>query len=902
MGNPNFLRKPLWIATGVVAGLAALPALAADIKVDVTGSNIKRVEGEGALPVQTMTREDIERTGSTSVGELLQYITANSPGGFAGTSTIGSTTFGLATANLRGLGGGRTLVLLNGRRMTQFSGETLANGSAVDVNAIPFGAIERIEILKDGASAVYGTDAIAGVVNFILRQDYQGAEASVYYGQSTRTGGADNTAVKAAAGFGDLARDRYNVFVSLNWQDQKPLYARDRDFANTSIIPAAGLDGTSGNTFPGTISTGGSRTPGYPNCAPSVVDEYSFPGSPRCRYDPQVVAQLIPQLTVSSAFASARYQIAPDWQAFLTAAFSESKNHSIIQPVPLSDQFDTPAVNPIFPQYPTNFILLPPSSPYYPHAAAIANGVDGQPLNIRYRAVENGNRDMTDTAEQSQIVAGIKGNFKGWDINSAFVWGQNKTKEHTNDGFPLLSKILPLLNSGRVNLFGPNTPAIVQEVKATNYVGDTYNNKTSSTGIDFKASSEIWQLPAGGLALAAGAEARRDNFAQTPSLAILQGDVAGYGGDAQVVDKSRSVWAAFVEFNVPITKTIEGNVAVRYDHYSDFGGTTNPKVSLRWQPTKEILVRGSYGTGFLAPSLFQMHAANTQGVTPSGVSDPLRCPVTKDGNDCLTQFTVVNGGNPTLKPENSEQINFGAVWEPVKGLSIGVDVFKINLSGTIVAGIGSDFILDHLDQYGNLVTRGPVQPQFPNLPGPIRVIDQRNINLGNAHILGADFDVSYALPPTPVGRFRIGVAGTYFDRYDISNPDKTYNGTVSNPGNSPATANAAGFTPRYKQYATLTWDYGMWSATLGNLYQSSYIDFNPGDDGNPRQVGTMSLWDLQATYKGIRNVTLTLGAKNLLDTNPPLTNQRITFQSGYDPSYYDARARFAYGSIAYAFK
>jgi len=877
-------------------------AAVAQIKIEVTGSNIKRIEGETGLPIQVITREDIDRTGSTSTLELLSYVSSNSPGAFAGTSTIGATTFGLATANLRGLGGGRTLVLVNGRRLSAFSGETLANGNATDINAIPFGAIQRVEILKDGASAIYGTDAIAGVINFILRDDYQGAEASVYYGQPTRSGGGANTQATASAGYGDLAQDRFNIFVSATYQDQRSLYAKDRNFANTSIIPAANLDGTSGNTFPGTVSTGGTGTPGFPNCAPSVVDNFSFPGSPRCRYDPQVVAQIIPNLTVTTGFGAARFQINKDWQAFATASYSESKNHNIIQPVPISDQFATPPVDPIFPQFPLNSIVIQPSSPFYPHAFALARGIDGQPLNVRYRAVLNGNRDLLDTADQSQIVAGLKGTTYGWDVEGAFHYGESKTHERLNGGFPLLSKILPLLNSGRVNLFGDNTPEITAEVQATNYNGPTFESKTTSTGVDIKGSSEIWQLPAGPLALAIGGEARQDKLDQTPNAVLGTGDVSGFGGDFQPVNQSRKIWAMFAELSVPIVKTLEGTVAVRHDHYSDIGSTTNPKVSLRWQPNTSVLFRASYGTGFLAPSLLQLHNPNTQGVSPSGVSDPLRCPTTQDGNDCLTQFTTLNGGSPTLRPERSEQMSVGTVWEPINGLSLGVDLFKINLSDTIVAGIASDFILNNLNTYGSLVTRGPVDPNFPTLPGPITLIDQRNINLGNFHIIGVDLDARYTLPPTPVGRFKIGVSGTYFQRYDIANPDKTFTGTVSNPGASPATANSAGFTPRYKQYSTLTWDNGPWAATVANSYQTSYVDFNPDADGNPSRVKSLTIWDLQGSYMGVKNLTLTLGVKNVLDKDPPLTNQRITFQTGYDPSYYDARARFVYGSIKYAFK
>jgi iron complex outermembrane receptor protein len=224
----------------------------ADIRVEVTGSNIRRVEGEGALPVQVLTRADIARTGATTPMELLQSISANtSLGATSFGSVIGAATFPQQTASLRGLGPSRALVLVNGKRIVGLAGAVQGLDSGVDLSLIPLAAVERVEVLKDGASAIYGPDAIGGVINFIMRQDYTGFEGDAYYGTPTRSGGGSQYIVSGTAGFGALDKDRYNAFLSLSYNEQRPLDQRDRDFSQTSINLPIGLFGGSGSTFPG---------------------------------------------------------------------------------------------------------------------------------------------------------------------------------------------------------------------------------------------------------------------------------------------------------------------------------------------------------------------------------------------------------------------------------------------------------------------------------------------------------------------------------------------------------------------------------------------------------------------------------------------------------------------------
>jgi iron complex outermembrane recepter protein len=901
-----FQRKKVASALACVLGAGSVgvvgaPAFAQDIRVDVTGSNIRRVEGEGALPVTVITRDEIERTGAQTAAELLQFVSSNASSGMTlSTNVIGAQTNSVATASLRGLGGQNTLVLLNGKRLTSASGE-IQGVYGVNLDSIPFSAIERVEVLKDGASAVYGSDAIGGVINFILRQDFRGAEVTLYGGTPTRSGGGEKYNASGTVGWGDLAKDKFNVFVNAYYQKAESLNQNERDFSRSSVYPDLGLVGVSGNTFPGHISTGGIGTPSFPDCFPSIFDPSI---GNRCFYDPAAAEGVnsIPEQETMSLFASGRWQFHPNWQAYGTLAYTNVETRFIIQPAPISDQF-TYGPNAEF----LSTFLLPPSSPYYPTAAATAAGVNGQPLNVRWRCYPCGLRDTTDENEAWQGVAGIKGTAWNWDFDFDFVYSRNETTSRPNNGFVLLGGaggILGLLNSGVVNPFGPSTPEVQAQIEATQFRETTLTSKSTGYLFEGKASGDIFKMPSGSLQAAFGFQVGKQELTQNFNPALQTGNITGFGGNNLDIAADRDYWAAFAEFNIPILKNLELNAAVRYDDYSDFGSTTNPKLSLRYNPVRQVLLRGSWGTGFVAPTLTQAYGANTNGVSLAGEVDPLRCPTTQDTNDCNAQFNVLFGGNQNLKPQKSNQWTLGAVFEPMDGLSLSFDWFNMKVEDLFSNGPSVSTILANQDQFGNLVTRGPVQPQFPTIPGPITQIDQRFINIGEVKIAGYDINIKATGPATSIGRFSFNLDGTYYQKYDVQNTDGTFSGTVSNVFES--TVN--GVIPRYKQYAAVNWTRGPWSATLGNQYQSSYIDFalvpdpnDPDSDGINRRASSMSLWDAYVSYTGFKNWKLVLGVNNLFDRNPPFSNQRNTFQLGYDPGYYDARARFVYGSVTYTF-
>ena len=883
-------------------------------RVEITGSSIKRIDAETALPVQVITREQIQQTGATNVEQLMQSVSSiSSSGGLTAASAAGATTGGISAISLHGLGSLRTLVLINGRRIAPYGIGFSGDSVSVDVNSIPLAAIERVEVLKDGASAVYGSDAIAGVVNFILRQDYKGLELGAEYGDTTQ-GGASFKRITGTYGLGDLATDRYNVMVVASYQKEGSLYGADRSFASTGINAFTGNDTTSGNTFPANIATydpatgtiGGTLNPSAPGCpGPYSVNDPNFPPT-RCRFDPAPLVALVPASERASIFVSGKYQVTPDIQAYAEVSYNRNVIRTIIQPVPLSDQFALPANNVLCNQAPYNntvsgscvsSIVLAPTSPYYPGAYLASQGVTGTPdLLVRYRA-QNGNRDLTDTSQAPRAVAGVKGTVAGWDFDTNALYTESFVTEHTNNGFPLNSQILPLLNSGTINFFGPNTAASQDALNATNYNGDAYKIRSSLMSVAAKASREVYQLPAGAVGVAVGVEGRREKYDFSSSPALQAGDVSGYGGNFLDTDRSRNIGAVYTEVNVPIVKNLEFDGAIRYDHYEGVGNSTTPKGSLRWQPLPQVLFRGSYGRGFRAPSLQDLYVPQTTGVTTSGLDDPQRCPTTGSSTDCGTQFGVKLGGSPSLQPERSKNFTLGTVIEPVNNLSIGVDYFNVKLTNTIVNGLDPSVILSDTAKYASFITRGPQTPGdiAAGIPGQIISIDQTNLNLGTTKVAGYDLDASYKIPTQNYGRFMVNASGTYFSKYDTSNPDGTFSSAIDQ-----ANSTTGGVIARVRTYLAADWSYGPFGVTAAQNFQKGYHDF-PNGDGSERNVRDYVTYDLQGRYSYLKSWRFTLGIKNLFNEDPPYTNAggQTSFQSGYDPQYGDPRGRFIYGRVTY---
>ena len=888
-------------------------------KIEITGSSIKRIEGETALPVLQITREDIKRSGVASTEELLKTISTTSSGGstsVANTGAGGGQGGGGSTSliSLRGLGSARTLVLINGRRTAPAGGS-----SAIDIGTIPLAAIDRIEVLKDGASAIYGSDAVAGVINFILRKDFVGTEVTVTVGAPSRSGGGRDTKISAFAGFGDFAKDKFVINLGGGYQKLDPIFGNSRKFASNLNVGEL-LDRTSNTPFPASVvlpSNLALRSPNFPNCGPfSLVSPLN---SGICRYDNSPYVALQPDSKQGNLILNARLNIGNDAEAYVESSITQNKTTNTIQHVLINGSALTSThpytvtlrnlLNSQYSAFPalqrfigSAYSLLPPSSPYYPTAYAASIGLAGQPLVLQFRSIPTGVRVTEDITDNARVVAGLKGSAMGWEYDTAFLFAQNKLTENLKDGWPLFNEYLPLLNTGVINPFGPTTdPAALAKADATIFRGNWFVNKTTVTGVDAKASRDLFQLPAGMLSVAVGGELRREKLDLQPSQTNINFLVAGFGGAGVPLAASRNVESAFVEANVPIVKGFDFDLAVRYDNYQRVGNTVNPKASFRFQPSEMLLFRAAAGHGFRAPTLPDLYAPQSFGITTNGQRDLIRCPQggPTTGIDCSNQFVTVLGGNPTLKPEKSTSTSYGVLIEPTKDYSIGIDAFIISLKDVIRAGVPVATILADPKTYASLIQRGPTDND-PSGVGRIIGISQTLTNLGKVNVEGVDFDLKGRFINTPEFKMTSRLNGTYMSKYETQNLDGSFT-TAINRGSGAA----PGVILRWRHVASSTFESGPWSATVSQNFQVAYQDTRTAlqpSTVEPRTVGSYETYDLQGTYTGFKSMRITVGIKNVLDRDPPYANHGSGFVGSYDLSYTDIRGRFLYGTLAYTFK
>ncbi|HEX3097392.1 MAG TPA: TonB-dependent receptor [Usitatibacter sp.] len=928
------MKLKVAVAAALAAGVGTAPVLAQQApqqkeRIEVTGSSIKRIDAETALPVQIITHEDIERTGASTTEELLKTVTAITGfGSVVVAQANGTITTSQSNISLRALGATRTLVLVNGRRVTVFGGTTAI---AVDVNSIPLAAIERIEVLKDGASSLYGSDAIAGVVNFILRKDFHGADVSVSYGAPTRSGGGSEKNITAFAGFGDP--DRYNVTLGIGYKKIDEIMGSDRSSFAHNINVGQNNDLSSTIAFPGNILYGPNfarlASPAFPNCGPTGIVSPFFNGNinsgQACRFENSPFLSVQPETENKFALLNGRLRLTSQVDAYFESGFTRNSERYHTQPVPVAENTQLPTTNPYIPfinnliatQYPNlaaglrrfatlgdTLVLLPTTSPFYPRAFVASLGLPtDQPIAFRYRDFVQGLRLTEDSADTSRVLAGVKGTAGAWDFDSGILYSESKAKSNLISGYPLTSAFLELLDTGVINPFGPTTdPAALAAADAAQFRGTVYSSKTSMTSADAKLSRELFQLRGGPVGIAFGGELREEKFVFDPSQAFQVGDIGGFGGNVLSIDRKRHVSSVYTEVAAPIFRSFEADVGVRYDNYQNIGSTTNPKFSFRWTPNQQVLVRGSVGSGFRAPSLTDLYTPQAASVTANGTRDPLRCPNPATGlpADCNNQFATITGGNPDLKPEKSLSRTLGVIFEPSREFSLGVDAFWINLKDSItIGGLNPAFILANAanaQQFSSFIVRGAPDGNASGL-GPITGIIATTSNLFKQYVAGYDVNVLWRVFKSGNRSVVLKLDGTYLAAFDQQNPDGSYTSGLDR-----ALRAGGGVVPRWHHVASAVYTAGAWEGTLIQNYQKHYADqlstFNPA----PREVASYETYDAQVAYRGIRNVRLGLGVKNILDRDPPYTNAGGQFAAGYDVTYADVRGRFVYGTVNYSFR
>jgi iron complex outermembrane receptor protein len=783
---------------------------------------------------------------------------------------------GFAGASLRGLGGTNTLILLNGRRIANYAFDS----GQVDLNTIPLSAIDRVETLLDGASAIYGTDAIGGVINFITRTNYSGAEVMAF-GEHPLHKGGNKWQTGLAGGKGNLQTDGFNLFGSIDFQHIQAIRAADRPFSKTAYIPQFGVNKLSSNAYPANIQTAaGMRNPALASgCTPPV----SLAVRGRCRYDYASQIDIIPPQEKLSAFTSGTLRVNADMQVFGELNYVHNVTTFAVSQTPVSEGV-TFAGAPL---------LYPAGGPYYPTGM----GLTGD-LNLYWRAIDGGRRTNEATSQAFRAVGGIKGLAFGWDYNAALSYNKSKATDKYKDGWMYESKLLPAMYTGQINPWGPQTPtgqALLNSTKVTGVVREATGTVPT---FDVKVTKDVAQLAAGPLGVALGTELRQEKFVDDPKPVMSSGDILGGGGNQSHQEGKRNVKALYGEMSIPIVRTLEGQAALRYDKYSDVGGTTNPKVGFKWTPARQFALRGSYNTGFHAPALFDLYGPVVTSNTASPQSDPVRCPggvplfPATAGRDCDQQFKTHIGGNTALTPEKSKQYSLGVILEPVRNLSMTVDYYDIERRNTI-GTLSDDLLFANPAKYAASFVR--------RADGTIDYVDLRNLNLGKIHTTGFDISLKAQTPSTPYGIFKFGLSGNRVLKYDyqVEKDGEWFHNVAQFAFVNDGNGSTYRIIPRWRHYATGTWEIQSWAFTVASSYTSSYVDANTG--GQRHIVGAYRLWDFFTTYSGVKDVTMIAGIRNLFDRDPPFTNSGQNFQVGYEPKFANPVGRTIFAKLVWKF-
>ncbi|MCF8205629.1 MAG: TonB-dependent receptor [Methylotenera sp.] len=884
------------IAAAVLLAVGGLSAWAQQAepqqieRVTVTGSAIKRLDAETAVPVTVFKMKDLRQQGLTTVEQVMNTLTASQAS--LGTSqAVGASTGGASFADLRGVGANKTLVLLNGRRIAN----NAFDGSAPDLNMIPFAAIERIEVLRDGASALYGTDAIGGVINFITRKEYQGGTVTVGADVPQHAGGKSQNA-NAGFGFGDLQEQGFNVLGFIDFQKQDRITGSQRPF-NTRYAGGLSASPSPANYYqdPNVY-----YNPAAPNCTNGT---FIIPAGDNtsCYMTTSNFVDYVPKSERLSGMLKGEFKLSADHVLGAEYFVTRSNVKTLIAPVP----FGFLPMNRLRPDgtpnpyFPTNSALSPTFDGGLVGETMTDGGATIQPGYViaRWRDLPNGQRADSNTNTQQRLTLSLEGTLAGWDYAVGVSRNQNKVDEKLIGGYANGPLIYEGVLTGVINPFGAQSAdgqALLDKAGASGLI---LFGKGTTTNFDARASREIgdWFGAGRQAAIAVGTEFRKEKFSQqaNPDYAAIVVDSTGID-PATYSAGSRKVTALYSELNVPLLPSLDVTAAVRYDKYNDFGNTTNPKVGFRFQPTKEVLLRGSYSTGFRAPSLYELNAAQT--FTNSGtVSDPLLCPTgTGSPAVCKAQFIVLNGGNLNLQPEKSKNATFGVMFQPIADFSIGLDFWWIKLKNQIGV-VGDKSLYDPANyalfsQYFYRNAAGQLSTNGNQCPGAnCGYVDVRQQNLGGSNTNGVDITANYRLP-TRVGTFTFGLNSTYVDKYEYQDfRDGPWNQNVG-------VYSGTGPVFRWQHTLSSVWTKDAFTAGATVYYKSGYIDSDPTN-----RVSAYTTLDVYGAWRPVKGATLTLGVRNLTDRDPPLSYQSQVFQAGYDPRYTNPTGRTYYVRAAYDF-
>jgi len=923
-----------WAATAATAQEASRAPTELD-SVQVTGTRIKRAEVEGQVPIQTLTRSEIERTGLTSIGEVLQQLTGsgsalnakfNSSGNFGFPPDGSGVGAGSAQAGLRHLGAKRVLVLVDGIRWVNESSAS-GVGAATDLNTIPLAIVERIEVLEDGASSLYGSDAIAGVVNIITRRDFDGAQVTVNYGQYGKGDGSQR-GVDLAWG---TQGDRYSLFLGASFTRQDAIFARDREQSRFPI-PGTGLAFGSGGIPQGRfvfvdpntgirhdlVPNAGASSPRYDGSAgcDRSDDYHCFTSGDRFNF-----AEYNLLLTPSErkgVFGQFRFDVSDNVRWYVKALGNRRESTNQAAPEPLFLGPDGATGNPL-----ADNITISALNPYNPFGFDLV--ASDNLMLVGRRPVEGGARVFEQKVDTSYFATGLEGDFQAggrswfWDVNA--MYSKNKA-EQTNYGSYNIYNVnmalgdpsvcaatpgcVPLDIFGGVGSITPQMLAWIQPV-----VRDRSQNELSLFTANL--SSELFTLPAGPVSFATGLEHRRyEGWYQPDPLTVI----GHYNGvPSQPTSGSYDVNEAYLELSVPllanaeIGQKLDLSLAGRYSDYSTFGGEFTPKYGLRWQVTNDFVLRTSYAEGFRAPSigelfgsaaradlqLFDPCSVGLGGTPPRGSAANCAALGVPGGfQQANSQISVTTGGNRELEPERSRSFSAGFVWSPWFGsdttwserFDIDVTFYRHTIEGAIQAINAQtqlDLCVDTLDPlYCAGITRATT--------GAISGFNNRLTNLGSIKTDGWDVDLSWTLPRTDVGQFKLIWQNTFVGRYEA------LGAAGQRQPQEPGVEVADSSIPEWTSNATVSWQQSAWNASWTVRHVSSLTEScgdvaafpicsNQAEDTNTLAATTYH--DLQVGYRldWMKGLQLSAGLNNVFDKDPPICLSCSL--NGYDASAYD---------------
>ena len=863
----NALRWSVSLALGVgmtsTAGVAFAQDADADDadvtgRVEVTGSRIKRADIEGALPVTVIDRNQIELSGQTSVADLLRNTTFNSFGSFRPAS--GSSAQSWAGLSLRGLGEGRTLILIDGRRAPTAP----QIGSAQDLNSIPLAAVERVEILSDGASAIYGTDAIGGVVNIITRKDFTGVEMMYGMSKPKQIGGdteegsimfgaaSDRGQLMGGASFNkrDIVFQRHRPWSAVpgsSFYSNNFIYGAQRGYATVE-------DPVHGSAVPGGCSGPGFRLLGTPGPTQS------------CGYDFTAEAADEAAIKNTAAFLRGNYRINDIWSTYFSAGVTRLESFGRYAPG-------------------LTVAFVPAASPNNPY---------GEDLYVYHRFAALGNRDAFIDSNVYDVNFGFQGTIGMFDIDVGMRRNEFKFFD-MGRYYPVTPLVEQAIADGSYNILDPfaNSPAVLNSIRST------INRESYTTMDEMYAMANVdlpFELSGGVVGAAFGAEYREEDYADQYDALSEGGQIGGSAGASAGL--GRDVTAMFFEVLLPVMPDLEVSIAGRHDDYSDYGSDFSPKIAARWQPTDTITLRASWGEGFAAPTLDILSASPSS--SADFHTDPVTCQARTGNPVCSVQSTMWVIANPNLSSESSTQFSLGGAWDAAEWVNLSLDYYNIEIEGRVAAVTLAQMIeclavgaTIECPPGVTMLDAAVFTPGFTGDPSlglgiarnaaGVIVGGQRGfVNRGTVETDGMDLNVRT--------NFAFGGWGTLQNQFQLGYVNNfEVDGGINQVGR-------AG-TPEIRANLGTMWTYGDFNVT----WNISYIDGTTSVNGQravplATQPLTLPSWtthDLQVNYHTPWNGRVTVGIDNVADKMPPLDPNAASGR-GYDTSLYDPYGRVPY--------